>query len=176
MDNVDNKDALLIEYQCYHNTLTMISNIQNVLFIFAITSIGTLLAFAIQQENPYIPMVGYIILILIKCRLIYYRDEYYLQHAYIRVIIEPKLKINSFVKGKIKINKFSNIHYFTFTVLAMGIFFTYLIYYTESWIFLISSLFFLIIIILLDCYFLFYSNKLYKKIVNQYAKFESEKS
>lgn len=170
-DYMDNKDALLVEYQCCYNKLDMISNIQNVLFMFAITCIGTLLAYSIQQRNLYVPIVGYMILLLIKCRLIYYRDEYYINYAYIIMVIEPQLGINSFIKEKIKVKVISNIHYFTCTILAIGIFLTYLIFYTDDYIFLLLSIFLTIVIIALDLYFfVFTGKKWYRKIINFYKE------
>ncbi|MCI8771341.1 MAG: hypothetical protein HFH73_09365 [Lachnospiraceae bacterium] len=86
---------VIAEYNNMWCKLNAISEYHNNLFIFTLTSSGAILTYALQQNNSYIALVNMIILILLRCRVMNYRDEYYQILAYIRIILEPKIGIDS---------------------------------------------------------------------------------
>lgn len=88
-------DNYLAEYNNMWNKLNGIAEHHNNLFIFTLTSSGAILTYALQQNNSYIALVNIIILILLRCRVMNYRDEYYQVLAYIRKVLEPKIELDS---------------------------------------------------------------------------------
>ena len=158
-------NTVINEYNIMWNKLNMITEHHNNLFIFTLTSSGAILTFSIQQNNAYIALVNMVILILLRCRVMNYRDDYFRTLAYIRCALEPKLNISSELLSEIPNSKISNIHFFVYTILGIGTVITYSYIDCNSKI-LIISLIILIFIIVLDCYYFYYSKNLYKNYYN----------
>jgi len=156
-------DNYIAEYNNMCGRLNIIAEHHNNLFVFTLTSSGAILTYALQQRNPYIAFVNIIILILLRCRVMNYRDEYYQILAYIRKILEPRIGIDSNVLMSLNNTKIANIQYFIYTILGFG---TVLecVFIDRSNIFIvIISIIFNVLIMLLDVYYYFYSKKLYEK-------------
>ena len=158
---------LISEYNNLFNKLNTIAEHHNNLFIFTLTSSGAILTFAIQQNNVYIALVNMIILILLRCRVMSYRDEYYIILAYIRKILEPKLNLNSQPLIKVENSKISNIHYFIYSILALGTIAVCLLLNAMNKIVVMVSLVFFFVVLLLDIYYFFFAKKLYQQYENQ---------
>lgn len=158
---------LISEYNNLFNKLNTIAEHHNNLFIFTLTSSGAILTFAIQQNNVYIALVNMIILILLRCRVMSYRDEYYIILAYIRKILEPKLNLNSQPLRKVENSKISNIHYFIYSILALGTIAVCLLLNAMNKIVVMVSLVFFFVVLLLDIYYFFFAKKLYQQYENQ---------
>lgn len=165
-----NEEALLAEYTLLRDELVNISNNQHSLFVFAFTSIGAVLSFAIQSQNEQIPLIAFFILICVKGRLIQYRDNYYVKFVYIRVILEPKLNVNSMVQRGIKTSRISKIQHFSFSFLGVGSLFAIIMVNPDYIMGMMIALVLQFIIVILDCYYTFGAKKLYGKIENQYKK------
>ena len=60
-NNSNNNDALIAEYNAIRQSCENKGDAQNNLFIFALTSIGAILSFSLQQKNPYIALVSFIV-------------------------------------------------------------------------------------------------------------------
>ena len=110
------KDYIIAEYNNIWGKLNLIAEHHNNLFVFTLTSSGTILTFAIQQNNSYILLVNMIILIILRCRVMCYRDDYYSILAYMRMLLEPKMNLNSKELRKIKNSRISNLHYFIYSI------------------------------------------------------------
>lgn len=143
--------------------LNAISECHNNLFIFTLTSSGAILTYALQQNNPYVTFVNMIILILLRCRVMNYRDEYYQILAYIRIILEPKIGIDSKRLYTLKNTKIANMQYFVYSILGFGTLLECILIDSSQLIIVIISIIFNIVIICLDVYYYFYSKKLYKR-------------
>lgn len=165
-----NTEALIAEYTSLKEELINLSNNRNTLFIFAFTSVGAVLSFALQTQNAYISLIAFFILLCVKCRIIYYRDTYYQKFAYMRLVLEPKLHLDSTIQRKIKVFGISKIQYFTFSFMGVGcVLALVLIDPCNRW-GIIFALIMLVIIIGLDCYYLFGSEALYSSIEKQYEE------
>lgn len=159
------EDVLLSEYDKKNQRIADYGESQNTLFLFSFTSIGAILAFSIQQDNPYIALVGFAVLIPIRIRYLYFRNEIFRISAYIRIIITPQLKILN------PINTFKdpliiNIQYFSFTYLAGGILLSYFHNNPLNLISLILAIVLTLIVFFIDLYYLIYAKKTYKKFAD----------
>ena len=94
-------DNIIAEYNNMWSKLNLIAEHHNNLFVFTLTTSGAILTFAIQQNNSHFTVINMIILILLRCRVMNYRDDYYKTLAYIRIVIEPQLNLNSSLLGKL---------------------------------------------------------------------------
>ena len=163
-----NNEALIAEYSSLKDELVNISNNQNTLFIFAFTSVGAVLSFALQTQNEYISLISFFILLCVKCRIIYFRDTFFQKLVYMRKILEPKLKLDSNIQKSIKIFGISKIQYFSFSILGIGGLLTFILIDICNMWGMVIALILSVIIMGLDCYYLFASKKLYKDIEKQY--------
>lgn len=173
--SVENRDSLLAEYNNIHQSCENRGNAQNTLFIFALTAIGAILSFSLQQHNPYIALVGFAVLIAVRCRVMWFRDSIFNDWAYLRIVIEPKLQLNSGLKRSVKETHFlSNIHYWIYTMLGLGIVFTYLANNPHDIIWFISMIIMLVLVVVLDIYYFFGSRWVYKYYEQHWIKIKNE--
>jgi hypothetical protein len=167
-------DNTISEYNNLWNKLNKITEYQNNLFVFTLTSSGAILTYSIQQENIYIALVNMMILILLRCRVMSYRDDYFSTLAYIRAVLEPQLGINSRLGFGASRSKVSHIHYFVYSILGFGTVLTYIWVdkrqYEAPIVTLLILLLLFIVISTLDCYYFFYSNKLYNKYYYEFCR------
>lgn len=158
---------LISEYDHLFSKLNSIAEHHNNLFIFTLTSSGTILTFAIQQNNVYIALVNMIILILLRCRVMNYRDEYYMVLAYMRKILEPQLNLNSNPLKKVQNSKVSNVHYFIYSILALGTIAVCILLDNMNKRVIVVSIVSFIVVLLLDIYYFFFAKKLYHRYEKQ---------
>lgn len=156
-------DNYIAEYNNMWNKLNAIAEHHNNLFIFTLTSSGAILTYALQQNNSYIAFVNMIILILLRCRVMNYRDEYYQILAYIRKILEPKMGLDSKILLSLNNTKIANIQYFIYSVFGFGTVLACILIDRSNFFVVTISIVFSIMIIILDVYYYFYSKELYKK-------------
>ncbi len=156
-------DNYIAEYNNMWNKLNTIAEHHNNLFIFTLTSSGVILTYALQQNNSYIAFVNMIILILLRCRVMIYRDEYYQILAYIRKILEPKMELDSKALLSLNNTRIANIQYFIYSVFGFGTVLKCILIDRNNLFVVIISSVFCAMIILLDVYYYFYSKRLYKK-------------
>lgn len=143
--------------------LNVIAEHHNNLFIFTLTSSGAILTYALRQSNSYIALVNMIILILLRCRVMLYRDEYYQILAYIRKILEPKMGLDSKVLLSLESTKIANIQYFIYSIFGFGTVLECILIDRKNIFVVIISVVFTVVIIVLDVYYYFCSKKLYRK-------------
>lgn len=155
-------DNYVTEYNNMWNKLNLIEGLQNNLFVFTLTSSGAILTYALQQNNVYIAFANMIILILIRCRVMNYRDEYYRFLAYIRINLEPKIGIDSRKLRILSNTKVANVQYFIYSILGIGTVFECILIDRNNLFVIILTVIFNIIIVVLDVYYYFYSKKLYE--------------
>lgn len=156
-------DSYIAEYNNMWNRLNVITEHHNNLFVFTLTSSGAILTYAIQQNNSYITFVNMIILILLRCRVMNYRDIYYQCLIYIRNVLEPKLGLDSKKIRGLRSTKIANLQYFIYTVLGFGTVLECILIDKNNIFVILISIIFFVIIVLLDVYYYFYSKKLYDK-------------
>lgn len=156
-------DNYIAEYNNMWNRLNVITEHHNNLFVFTLTSSGAILTYAIQQNNSYITFVNMIILILLRCRVMNYRDIYYQCLIYIRKVLEPKLGLDSKKIRGLRNTKIADLQYFIYTVLGLGTVLECILIDKNNIFVILISIIFFVIIVLLDVYYYFYSKKLYDK-------------
>lgn len=156
-------DNYIAEYNNMWNKLNTISEHHNNLFIFTLTSSGAILTYALQQNNSYITLVNIIILILLRCRVMNYRDQYYQGLAYIRIILEPKIGLDSKVLMSLNNTRIANIQYFIYSIFGFGTVAECVFIDIDNIFVVVMSVCFSVMIIILDIYYYFYSRKLYEK-------------
>lgn len=156
-------DNYIAEYNNMWNKLNGIADHHNNLFIFTLTSSGAILTYALQQNNSYIALVNIVILILLRCRVMNYRDEYYQVLTYIRMVLEPKIGLDSKKLMKLSNTKIANLQYFIYSIFGFGTVLECILIDKKN-IFVISgSIILFVLIVFLDIYYYFYSKKLYDK-------------
>lgn len=162
-------DNFIAEYNNMWSKLNIIAEHHNNLFIFTLTSSGAILTYGIQQSNSYIALMNLIILILLRCRVMTYRDEYFQILAYIRKVLEPKLNIDSKSLTLLKNTSVANIQYFVYSILGFGTMITCVFINKNNFttIVITISIILNIVIILLDIYYYFYNKKLYTNYEKQ---------
>ena len=156
-------DNYIAEYNNLWNKLNVIAEHHNNLFIFTLTSSGAILTYALQQNNSYIALVNMIILILLRCRVMNYRDEYYQVLAYIRKVLEPKIGLDSIKLRSLSSSKVANLQYFIYTFFGFGTVLEYILMDKSNKFAIVISILLFVIILFLDVYYYFYSKKLYDK-------------
>lgn len=157
-----NMENYIAEYNNMWSKLNLIAEHHNSLFLFTLTASGAILTFAIQQEKASLAFVNMIILILLRCRVMSYRDDYYMTLVYIRKVLEPKLCLNSNILLKLNNSKVANLHYFIYSIFGVGTVAACLyIDSQDSYIISVGAIF-LILILILDVYYFFYSKNIYK--------------
>lgn len=156
-------DNYIAEYNNMWNKLNTIAEHHNNLFIFTLTSSGAILTYALQQNNSYIAFVNMIILILLRCRVMNYRDEYYQVLVYIRKILEPKIGLDSKVLLSLNNTKIANLQYFIYSIFGFGTVLECILIDRNNFFVVIISIMFAAVIVILDVYYYFYSKKLYRK-------------
>lgn len=156
-------DNYIAEYNNMWNKLNIISEHHNNLFIFTLTSSGAILTYALQQNNSYISLVNMIILILLRCRVMNYRDEYYQILAYIRKILEPKIELDSKKLKSLSNTKIANLQFFIYAIFGFGTVLECILIDKSSILVIIISIILFAVIVILDVYYYFYSKKLYEK-------------
>lgn len=156
-------DTYIAEYNNMWSKLNVIAEHHNNLFIFTLTSSGAILTYALQQNNSYIAFVNMVILILLRCRVMNYRDEYYQILAYIRKILEPKMGLDSQKLISMNNTPIANLQYFIYSVFGLGTVLECVIINKSNIYIIIGSIIFLVVIVFLDVYYYFYSKKLYEK-------------
>lgn len=145
------------------NKLNIISQHHHNLFIFTLTSSGAILTYALQQNNSYIVLVNMIILILLRCRVMNYRDQYYQGLAYVRIILEPEIDLDSKKLMSLNNTRIANIQYFIYSIFGFGTVVECVFIDIDNIFVVVMSTCFSVIIIILDVYYYFYSRKLYEK-------------
>jgi hypothetical protein len=153
----------IAEYNNMWNKLNAIAEHHNNLFIFTLTSSGAILTYALQQSNSYITLVNMVILILLRCRVMNYRDEYYQVLAYIRMILEPKIGLDSKKLMSLSNTKIANLQYFIYAIFGFGTVLECILIDKSSILVIIISIILFAVIVILDVYYYFYSKKLYEK-------------
>lgn len=153
----------ITEYNNMWNKLNTIAEHHNNLFIFTLTSSGAILTYALQQNNSYMALVNMIILILLRCRVMNYRDEYYQVLAYIRKVLEPKMGLDSKKLRNLRNAKVANLQYFIYAIFGFGTVLECILIDKSNTFIIVISIAFFIVIVLLDVYYYFYSKKLYEK-------------
>ena len=156
-------DNHIAEYNNMWNKLNTISEHHNNLFIFTLTSSGAILTYALRQNNSYITLVNMIILILLRCRVMNYRDEYYQVLAYIRNVLEPKIGLDSKILMSLSNTKIANLQYFIYTIFGFGTVLECILIEKNNIFVIIISIILFVMILILDVYYYFYSKKLYEK-------------
>lgn len=156
-------DNHIAEYNNMWNKLNTIAEHHNNLFIFTLTSSGAILTYALQQNNSYITLVNMIILILLRCRVMNYRDEYYQVLAYIRNVLEPKIGLDSKILMSLSNTKIANLQYFIYTIFGFGTVLECILIEKNNIFVIIISIILFVMILILDVYYYFYSKKLYEK-------------
>lgn len=159
-------DNFIAEYNNMWGKLNIIAEHHNNFFIFTLTSSGAILTYALQQNNSYIAFVNMIILILLRCRVMNYRDEYYQILAYIRKILEPRICLDSKVLMSLDNTRIANLQYFIYSIFGFGTVLECIFIDKGNTLVIITSVICSIIIVVLDVYYYFYSNKLYEKYEN----------
>lgn len=160
-------ESFIAEYNNMYGKLNTIAGYHNNLFLFTLTSSGAILTYAIQQNNPYIAFVNMVILILLRCRVMSYRNEYYQILVYIREILEPRIGLDSKVLISLDNTRIANIQYFIYSILGFGTVLECVFIEKDNIVVLMASIIFYIIIVILDIYYYFYSKKLYKNYENR---------
>lgn len=160
-------DNYIAEYNNMWSRLNLISEYHNNLFIFTLTSSGAILTYALQQQNPYIAFVNMIILMLLRCRVMNYRDEYYQMMAYVRKILEPQIGIDSRKLICLENTKIANLHYFIYSFSGLGTVLECILIDKNNLFIVIVAVLFFGLIVILDIYYYFYSKKLYEKYMNK---------
>ena len=167
----DNINVLLKEYEIVIQICENKGNAQNTLFIFALTAIGAILSFSLQQENPYIAMVSFPVLIAVRSRVMWFRDTILRDWVYLQVFVEPKLRLSSSVRLKSTINlPIANIHYWIYSILGIGAFATYMLNDPYNNISFIAMIIMLIIVLALDVYYRFWSKNVRKYYEEKFTK------
>ena len=92
-----------------------------------------------------------------------YRDQYYQGLAYIKIILEPKIDLDSKKLKSLNNTRIANIQYFIYSILGFGTVIECVFIDIDNIFVVIISICFSVIIIILDVYYYFYSRKLYKK-------------
>ena len=156
-------DNYITEYNNMWNKLSGIAEYHNNLFIFTLTSSGAILTYALQQNNSYIALVNIVILILLRCRVMNYRDEYYQVLAYIRTVLEPKIGLDSKKLMKLSNTKIANLQYFIYSILGFGTVLGCILIDKKNMFVISGSIILFVLIVFLDIYYYFYSKKLYDK-------------
>lgn len=156
-------DNYIAEYNNMWSKLNTIAEHHNNLFIFTLTSSGAILTYALQQNNSYIALVNMIILILLRCRVMNYRDEYYQVLAYIRKKLEPKIGLDSKKLMSLCNTKIANLQYFIYSIFGFGTVLECILIDKSSILVIIISIILFAVIVILDVYYYFYSKKLYEK-------------
>lgn len=168
MESINN-DALIAEYNTIKDELRVNEEHRNTLLIFTYTSVGAILSFSIQSQNPYIALVTFFMLICVKCRIIYYRDIFMVRYSYIKYVLEKKLQIDACsAMEKIKTSKISKIQYFSFSIMGFGGILVYLINNPHNHTTLIILSILLASILYLDTYYIYSLKPLSKKIKDIY--------
>lgn len=156
-------DNYIAEYNNMWNKLNGIADHHNNLFIFTLTSSGAILTYALQQNNSYIALVNIVILILLRCRVMNYRDEYYQVLAYIRMVLEPKIGLDSKKLMKLSNTKIANLQYFIYSIFGFGTVLECILIDKKNMFVISGSIILFVLIVFLDIYYYFYSKKLYDK-------------
>lgn len=156
-------DNYIAEYNNMWNKLNGIAEHHNNLFIFTLTSSGAILTYALQQNNSYISLVNIVILILLRCRVMNYRDEYYQVLAYIRNVLEPKIGLDSKRLMCLSNTKIANLQYFIYSIFGVGTVLEFILIDKKNLFVIAISIILFVIIVFLDIYYYFYSKRLYDK-------------
>lgn len=152
----------IAEYNNMYNKLNLIAEHHNNLFLFTLSASGAILTFALQQENAYIAFVNMIILVLLRCRVMSYRDDYYMTLVYIRKVLEPKLGLDSNILSKLNNSKVANLHYFIYSIFGIGTVAACLYIEAHDRFIINLAVIFLIFLLMLDIYYFFYSKDVYR--------------
>ena len=147
--------ANLAEYNAINSRLENFSNAQNALFIFAFSATGAILPFSLQQSNPYISLINLLVLIAVRCRVMWFRNARFNELAYLRVIVEPSLKLDSKAKVAINPEGISKVHYFIYTFLGVGSILTYRLNNPDNVATFMLGITLLIVVFFLDFYYVF---------------------
>ena len=156
-------DNYIAEYNNMWNKLNGIAEHHSNLYVFTLTSSGAILTYALQQNNSYIALVNIVILILLRCRVMNYRDEYYQILAYIRNVLEPKIGLDSKKLMDMRNTKIANLQYFIYSILGVGTVLECILIDSKNIFIIATSVILFVIIVLLDIYYYFYSTQLYDK-------------
>lgn len=162
METENNNENIIAVYNNMCHKLDLISQHHNNLFIFTLTCSGAIMTYAFQQNNSYIALVNMIILIILRCRVMIYRDEYFQILTFTRVILEPSLNIDTSKLKKLKSTYIGNIQYFVYSLVGGGTIAECIIIKTNILSIILSVVFFFIIL-LLDGYYLFKSKDVREK-------------
>ena len=155
MNKSDNRDALLAEYNAIQQRLINISNAQNTLFVFIITAVGATLSFSMQQDNPFIALVSYGLLISVRLRVMWHRNIYHKELTYSRFVVEPLLELN--IANKVfdeDTTGISQLQYYIYTLLGAGVLLSFSLFNTDTFTACVLGIILLIPVFSLDHYYL----------------------
>jgi len=172
----DDNEVLLAEYTAIQEFLRYLGDAQNSLFIFAFTASGAILSFSVQQESPYIAIVNFVVLIAVRCRVMWFRNNYFNQSAYVKIILEPLLQLESKKSHSVKWQGISVMQYFIYSFLGMGSAFVYILFDPYNIFALVLCIFLLGFVVFLDCYYFFGSNKLRDSLELQWTAIRDSES
>lgn len=132
-------DLVLAEYNTLRSEILSNIDASNQLYMFAFTTISAVYLLAYYNEKPDFYLVAYVILILTRCRILYYHEMTIRISEYIIVFIEKEkseLRWETMASKKYKITPRSSLasvlaelQYFSFTITAVM---TFLIYWNTS--------------------------------------------
>ena len=146
------------------------SDAQNSLFVFAITASGVILSLSLQQGNPYIAMVNLFIFIVVRCGVIWFRNAYFRERAYMREFIEPQLKLDSKAIAEVNRSGITKIQHFTHTVIGLASVLIFILYSPNDIIALIFCILLFMVVVILDCFYVFGAVPLNKKLEAEFKR------
>lgn len=85
-------DQQIIEYNTLKQGMLNYSNNMDSLFMFMFTTVSAIIAFALQQNNPYMLLISFVFLIPAKCRHFFYFKSQLRMSSYIMIFLEPNIK------------------------------------------------------------------------------------
>lgn len=130
-----NNDLILAEYNTLRSEILNNIEATNQLYMFAFTTISAIYLLAHYNEKPDFYLTAYVILILTRCRILYYHEMTIRISEYIIVFIEKEnlgLSWETMAGRKYKItprtslaSALAELQYFSFTITAVMTFFIY---------------------------------------------------
>lgn len=128
-------DLILAEYNTLRNELLNNIDATNQLYMFAFTTISAIYLLAYYNAKPDLYLTAYVILILSRCRILYYHEMTMRISEYIIVFIEKEhseLSWETMASKKYKltprtslVSVLAELQYFSFTITAVMTFLMY---------------------------------------------------
>jgi len=132
---MEREDKILREYESLRKEIADILAWQNTLYLFNFTAVSAIFAIAFSNDNPYLFLLTFLVLIPVRSRYIYHYEGMIRAATYISVFLEPKLKgiawETRLKKLEASFNKeFKSIIFQYFMSSIIGVF-SYLFYFTN---------------------------------------------